>query len=125
MTLWAVSVGADLVIHIGDIVATVTCALMLWMASSLYRLVKRFFVRMHTYVELVDKQQATLTATTETVQDHSERIMSQHGRLDDVEMMVDRHSRALTKWEPLEEPAEPLYRRRRRGDAHGLDEGIG
>jgi hypothetical protein len=123
MTLWAVT--TDLQIHLGDIVATVTCAAMLWMANNLYRLVKGFFSRMHDYAQLVDQHQQALSTTKEIIEDQGERLVHQDGRLEDVELMIDRHSRSLTKWEPLDGPVEALYRRRRRGDARGLEEGIG
>lgn len=99
MTLWALTVGSDLQIHFGDIIATVTCALLLWMANRLYRLIAAFFARMHDYLERVD--------------DHGER-------LDRTEKMVDRHSRALMKWEPLGVDVEQLYRGRRAGDAQEI-----
>lgn len=90
--LWAVTVGADLQVHLGDIIATVTCAFVVWLATRVYRLIAGFFSGLHDRVEQHD------------------------GRLGDVEQMVDQHSHALVKWEPLEGPIARLYQQRRRSD---------
>lgn len=97
MTLWAISVGADLQIHLGDIIVTVTAAFMIWMANRVYRMVAGFFGRMHNYIERVEE--------------HDER-------LDTTEQMVDRHSRALLKAALIGPPVDNVHHARRSDDPH-------
>lgn len=98
--LWAVTVGADMQVHLGDIVAMVTCALLVWIASRIYGLIAGFFTNLHG-----------------DVRDHGRR-------LDDNEQVIDLHSKSLEKWEPPDEPFQRVHHARRHGDSGRSDEEV-
>lgn len=103
MTLWALSIGTDMQIHLGDIVAMLTCAFLAWIAARIYRLVAGFFTTLHG-----------------NVRDHERR-------LDGNEDVIDQHSKALEKWEPPDEPFQRVHQQRRYSDrpARADTEGVG